>query len=96
MRILHSFPRRSIGQAQTRGSRVQRNQGTSPPQLRACNIVSGSYGAQERDAWASVCEPGGKYYLTRNASTISAFAIGKKWKVGGTRSTAIERASTNR
>ncbi|SLM34417.1 aspartyl aminopeptidase [Lasallia pustulata] len=37
---------------------------------------------KERDAWASVCQPGGKYYLTRNASTILAFAIGKKWKPG--------------
>ncbi|KAF1958832.1 peptidase M18, aminopeptidase I [Byssothecium circinans] len=37
---------------------------------------------KERDSWASTLQPGGKYYLTRNASTIVAFAIGKKWKAG--------------
>lgn len=37
---------------------------------------------QERDAWSSTLQPGGKYYLTRNGSTILAFAIGKKWKPG--------------
>lgn len=37
---------------------------------------------QERDSWSSQCVPGGKYYLTRNASTLVAFAIGKKWKPG--------------
>ncbi|KAF2154614.1 aspartyl aminopeptidase [Myriangium duriaei CBS 260.36] len=37
---------------------------------------------KERDPWASTLVPGGKYYVTRNASTIIAFAIGKKWKPG--------------
>lgn len=37
---------------------------------------------KERDPWNSTLVPGGKYYLTRNASTIVAFAIGKKWKPG--------------
>ena len=37
---------------------------------------------QERDAWSSSLRPGGKYYLTRNASTIVAFAIGSQWKPG--------------
>lgn len=37
---------------------------------------------QEKESWSSTCQPGGKYYLTRNASTIVAFAIGKKWKPG--------------
>lgn len=36
----------------------------------------------ERDSWASTVVPGGKYYVTRNASTIIAFAVGKKWKPG--------------
>jgi Aspartyl aminopeptidase len=36
---------------------------------------------KEKDSWASTCQPGGKYYLTRNQSTIVAFAIGKKWTV---------------
>ncbi|KAI0481015.1 peptidase [Xylariaceae sp. FL0804] len=37
---------------------------------------------KERDNWASTLKPGGKYYLTRNGSTIVAFAIGAKWKPG--------------
>ena len=37
---------------------------------------------QERDSWSSTLQPGGKYFLTRNASSIVAFAIGKKWKAG--------------
>ncbi|KAG7133472.1 Aspartyl aminopeptidase like protein [Verticillium longisporum] len=37
---------------------------------------------KERDSWASTLRPGGKYYLTRNGSSIVAFAIGKKWRPG--------------
>ncbi|KAM0249482.1 hypothetical protein ACHAP5_002871 [Fusarium lateritium] len=37
---------------------------------------------RERDSWASTLRPGGKYYLTRNASTIVAFTIGSKWRPG--------------
>ena len=37
---------------------------------------------KERDNWTPNLHPGGKYYLTRNASTIIAFAIGHKWKPG--------------
>ena len=37
---------------------------------------------QERDPWTSTLQPGGKYYLTRNTSTIVAFAIGNGWKPG--------------
>lgn len=37
---------------------------------------------KERDSWASSLSPGGKYYLTRNASSIVAFSIGKKWRPG--------------
>lgn len=37
---------------------------------------------QERDSWSSTLKPGGKYYLTRNGSSIVAFAIGKQWKTG--------------
>ncbi|KAI4868480.1 peptidase [Hypoxylon rubiginosum] len=36
---------------------------------------------KERDSWSSL-RPGGKYYMTRNGSTIVAFAIGAKWKPG--------------
>ncbi|KAJ4374299.1 hypothetical protein N0V83_003040 [Neocucurbitaria cava] len=37
---------------------------------------------KERDSWASTIQAGGKYYLTRNGSSIVAFAVGKKWKAG--------------
>lgn len=37
---------------------------------------------KERDSWNATCQPGGRYYLTRNASTIIAFAIGHKWRPG--------------
>ena len=37
---------------------------------------------RERDSWASTVQPGGKYYLTRNGSSIVAFAIGRKWRPG--------------
>ena len=37
---------------------------------------------RERDSWADLCVPGGKYFLTRNTSTVVAFAIGKRWKPG--------------
>ncbi|KJX97626.1 aspartyl aminopeptidase like protein [Zymoseptoria brevis] len=37
---------------------------------------------KERDSWNSTLQPGGKYYLTRNTSTIVAFAIGSAWKPG--------------
>jgi aspartyl aminopeptidase len=37
---------------------------------------------KERDSWSSTLVPGGKYYLTRNGSSIVAFAIGKRWAAG--------------
>jgi aspartyl aminopeptidase len=37
---------------------------------------------KERDTWSSTLRPGGKYYLTRNGSSIVAFGIGMKWKAG--------------
>ncbi|KAK5111551.1 hypothetical protein LTR62_004847 [Meristemomyces frigidus] len=37
---------------------------------------------KERDNWTPSLQPGGKYYLTRNTSTIVAFAIGSQWKPG--------------
>ncbi|KAI1437775.1 aspartyl aminopeptidase-like protein [Xylaria sp. CBS 124048] len=37
---------------------------------------------KERDNWTSTLKPGGKYYMTRNGSTIVAFAIGAQWKPG--------------
>ncbi|KAL1306435.1 hypothetical protein AAFC00_005134 [Neodothiora populina] len=37
---------------------------------------------KERDSWSSTVVPGGKYYITRNASTIVAFAVGQNWTPG--------------
>ncbi|KAM4057116.1 aminopeptidase I zinc metalloprotease (M18) domain-containing protein [Hirsutella rhossiliensis] len=37
---------------------------------------------RERDCWTSALKPGGKYYLTRNGSSIIAFAVGHKWRPG--------------
>ena len=37
---------------------------------------------RERDSWNSMLQPGGKYYLTRNGSSILGFTIGRKWRPG--------------
>ncbi|THC91956.1 hypothetical protein EYZ11_008572 [Aspergillus tanneri] len=37
---------------------------------------------RENEFWSTICKTGGKYFLTRNGSTIVAFAVGKKWKPG--------------
>jgi aspartyl aminopeptidase len=37
----------------------------------------------ERNAWGATVRPGGKYYLTRNGSSIVAFAVGARWRPGG-------------
>ncbi|KAJ5459714.1 Aspartyl aminopeptidase [Penicillium daleae] len=37
---------------------------------------------KEKDSWAKTCKPGGKYFLTRNTTTLVAFAIGKQWQPG--------------
>lgn len=37
---------------------------------------------KERDNWTSTVKPGGKYYLTRNGSSIVAFAVGARWRPG--------------
>lgn len=36
----------------------------------------------ERDNWTASLRPGGQYYMTRNGSTVVAFAIGAQWKPG--------------
>ncbi|KZS87347.1 putative vacuolar aspartyl aminopeptidase Lap4, partial [Sistotremastrum niveocremeum HHB9708] len=38
---------------------------------------------KEDDDWPSILKPGGKYYVTRNATSIIAFAIGKQFISGG-------------
>lgn len=35
-----------------------------------------------RDSWVGKLEPGGKYYTTRNGSSIIAFSVGKAYKPG--------------
>lgn len=45
-------------------------------------VKAGFQEIKERDSWSSTLKPGGKYYLTRNGSSIVAFGIGKKWKPG--------------
>ncbi len=37
---------------------------------------------KEKDSWSNSVTTGGKYYLTRNGSSIVAFAVGKRWKSG--------------
>ncbi|CAL3964732.1 unnamed protein product [Diplocarpon coronariae] len=37
---------------------------------------------RERDSWSSTLQAGGKYFLTRNSSSIVAFAVGRRWKPG--------------
>lgn len=36
----------------------------------------------ERDDWSSVLEAGGKYFFTRNYSSLVAFSVGKQYKAG--------------
>jgi aminopeptidase I len=56
------------------GSRIT----VSPPSAanRLCLQLS------SRDSWAGKLEPGGKYYVTRNGSSIIAFAVGKAYEPG--------------
>jgi aspartyl aminopeptidase len=44
--------------------------------------AAGFTNVKERDNWASTVKPGGKYYLTRNGSSVVAFAVGALWKPG--------------
>ncbi|PBP26546.1 aspartyl aminopeptidase [Diplocarpon rosae] len=37
---------------------------------------------KERDSWSATLQAGGKYFLTRNSSSIVAFAVGRRWKPG--------------
>lgn len=44
--------------------------------------AAGFTSIRERDNWAATVKPGGKYYLTRNGSSVVAFAVGALWKPG--------------
>ncbi|SPO01173.1 probable aspartyl aminopeptidase [Cephalotrichum gorgonifer] len=37
---------------------------------------------REKDPWVTTIKPGGKYFVTRNASSIIAFAVGRNWRPG--------------
>ena len=37
---------------------------------------------RETDSWSGIVRPGGKYFVTRDQSSIVAFAVGKLWKPG--------------
>ncbi|WFD29474.1 aspartyl aminopeptidase [Malassezia sp. CBS 17886] len=38
---------------------------------------------REQDAWEKSVEPGGKYFYTRNQSSLVAFAVGRQFRAGG-------------
>ena len=50
--------------------------------LKARLAAAGFAEIRERDDWTAACKPGGKYMLTRNGSTVVAFAVGGQWKPG--------------
>ncbi|KAI5793148.1 peptidase M18 [Geopyxis carbonaria] len=45
-------------------------------------VKAGFCEIKERDSWAGTIKTGGRYFLTRNGSSIVAFTVGKKWKPG--------------
>ncbi|KAK9377227.1 peptidase M18 [Lipomyces chichibuensis] len=45
-------------------------------------INAGFLELKERDSWSGKVEKGKKYFLTRNGSSIIAFAVGHEWKRG--------------
>ncbi|KAK3313421.1 peptidase M18 [Apodospora peruviana] len=44
--------------------------------------AAGFTAIRERENWSATVKPGGKYYLTRNGSSIVAFTVGAKWRPG--------------
>ncbi|KXX76547.1 Vacuolar aminopeptidase 1 [Madurella mycetomatis] len=45
-------------------------------------LKAGYKALSSRDDWAGKIEPGGKYFVTRNGSSIIAFAVGEAYKPG--------------
>ena len=69
----------TCSQTEARESRICASRGKCT--IQSTKEISAEWLIQEKNPWAKQCAPGGKYFLTRNATTILAFAIGKKWKV---------------
>ncbi|KAK5127274.1 hypothetical protein LTR08_004463 [Meristemomyces frigidus] len=59
---------------------------TSPPTIQTSGQLrlekAGFKQIKERDNWTATLQPASKYYLTRNSTTLIAFAIGSAWKPG--------------
>ena len=78
----------SIGASPSAGHQLISFINASPTPYHAVNSAqqrlekAGFEHLDEKESWSRRCIPGGKYYLTRNASTIVAFAIGKRWQPG--------------
>jgi len=51
---------------------------TAKDMLRSSGFVE----LNERSLWHGTVQSGGRYFFSRNGSTLVAFAVGKKWKVG--------------
>jgi aspartyl aminopeptidase len=76
-----SLPCCQVQQRPSCSCRISRDQSASINKKTETLIQAPTDCDQERDSWNSTLHPGGKYYLTRNTSTLVAFAIGKKWQV---------------
>jgi aspartyl aminopeptidase len=50
---------------------------------RAALLSAGFTELPLRSGWGSAVRPGGKYLVTRNGSTLAAFAVGGAWRPGG-------------
>ncbi|KAI9106284.1 peptidase M18 [Phlyctochytrium arcticum] len=45
-------------------------------------LAAGFKEIRERDSWVGKLQPGGKYFFTRNKSSLTAFAVGGKYQSG--------------
>lgn len=58
-------------------------------------MIAGFIELNEADGWEGQISPGGKYFFTRNYSTIVAFAVGNDYKPDGTSGFTIVGAHTD-
>jgi len=65
----------------TKPTSKTQNSHTRAEEAAARLTAAGFTRLSERDAWALV--PGGRYFFTRAASTLVAFAVGGAWREGG-------------